>query len=139
MTEDEIVNDEPMQEPAQIEPVPIEQELDETCPQCQVVNMMAVLGMARTSCQLVDDPDKKEACIAWSEALDPERIDDLSNVAEGIIEHAGVQGISEYSKVLNDTMHTAVIGYVQRKLDAGQSVNDDELKLYKHLVLRRSV
>lgn len=139
MSEEEemVEQEEPTLEPVQAEPVP--DEAVAGCPQCDVVNMMAVLGLAKTSCQLVEDPAQRDECIAWSDALDPELIDDLGNVAEGIVEHAGIAGISKYSEVLNETMHTAVIGFVQRKLDAGVPVHDDEMKLYKHLLVRRGV
>jgi len=114
-------------------------EEDDECPQCQVVELMAVMGMAHTSCQLVDDPKKRDACIAWSEALDPELIDNIGDVAAGIVEHAGIEGISEYAKLLNTKMSDAVIEYVQTRLDAGTVVTDAELSLYKAMVVKRGV
>jgi len=147
MTEEEIVNvehdeseqEEPTPELVSTEPVPNEDEADGECKTCDVVNMMAVLGLAQTSCQLVEDQEQREKCIAWSEALDPKLIDSLEHVAEGIIEHAGTKSISAYSEVVNEVMHTAVIGYVQKKLDAGEPVEPDDLKLYKYLIVRRGV
>jgi len=80
-----VVPEEPVvhEEPAPSgEPVPDTEE----CPQCHVVEMMAVMALANTSCQLVDDEEKREECIAWAEALDPEFIDNLDLVTEGVIE-----------------------------------------------------
>ena len=135
-----VVQEEPAQEsspePAPTPPVPGEPEVDAECPQCQVVEMMAVLSLARTSCQLVEDQVERDECIAWSEALDPETIDNLDRIAEEVVNRAGTKGISKYAEVQNEVMRNAVIGFVQRKLDAGEHVDDDDLKIYKHMVIR---
>lgn len=112
---------------------------EEQCAECDHIKETLAAFSLTAACHYVDDDEKRKECVDWAENVDPETIDNFMVVAKELVNKAGIDAINLMTSTTNDVLHTAMIEVIKEKIDAGESVPEHHMKIYKALAIRRGL
>jgi hypothetical protein len=114
---------------------------EEPCHTCEMNGaLLTAYGAAVTACELMEDEKQKKDCRAWTELLDPEKIESEVELMKQTLKYPdGPSALKKHAINFNMITKRAAIELVQEMMEKNENVPDDLMRMFRQAVDERKV
>ena len=111
----------------------------ESCVRCKIAPTITSMAITNAACQIIEDKDKRDACVQYASALDFSKLEDAAEPIAKLIEEYGPEVLDTLTLEMNATIRSGVIKAVEKMMAEGKTVSPKLMTFYRDAKSRQVV
>jgi len=112
---------------------------ERTCVRCKIAPTITSMALTNAACQIIEDKDKREACMQFASAIDFSKLEDSAEPIAKLIEEYGSEVLDQLIAEMNANVRAGVVKAVDKMLAEGKPVSPKLMAFYREVKARQAV